>query len=145
MEEHKPQMSSPRLDGYRRDGSKPLAARPRREERVGNSMSNRRWQCALGIRRHRVRLRTCPLKFDLLGHRRDGIADFAGNGSQFAGGNAEPPGPDTDLSRIGQVNLIANGRMFDAMHDGIPSLRTNGVEALRSLPACDRLVRPTTC
>jgi hypothetical protein len=67
------------------------------------------------------------LQFNFLGHRCHGVTHLADNGLQRISGNVQPPGPCTDLARIGQVNLVANRRMFDAMHGGIPSLNTNGI------------------
>jgi hypothetical protein len=56
----------------------------------------------------------------LLGDGRDRITDFVDNGLQRVSGYSEPPVPGTNLSRIRHVYLIADRRMFDALHDGIP-------------------------
>ena len=66
---------------------------------------------------------TCPLKFNFLGHGRDGVTHLVDNGLQCIGRYAEPPGPGTKLRRICQVDFIANGWTFYATHGGIPWLR----------------------
>ena len=80
---------------------------------------------------------TCPLKFNFLADGRDGVAHLVDNGLQRFSGYAEPPGPGSKLSRICQVDLIANGRMFYAMHGGISRLRINGIRRPSFHFACD--------
>ena len=83
--------------------------------RLRTRVGSRRW---LGI---------CALQFNFLGYRRDGVADLSDNALQYIRRNPKPPGPGTNLSRIRQVYLVANWRMFDALHDGTPWLRINGI------------------
>jgi hypothetical protein len=68
------------------------------------------------------------LQFNFLGYRCDGVADLSDNALQDVRRNPKPPGPGTKLSRIRQVYLVANWRMFDALHDGTPWLRINGIQ-----------------
>ena len=80
-----------------------------------------------GDRSRRTWLAAYPLKFNFLGYRRDGVADLADSGLQYVGRDPEPPCPGTNLGRIRQIYFVSNGRMFDAMHGGVPWLRTNGI------------------
>jgi hypothetical protein len=79
-------------------------------------------------RSRRTRLAAYPLKLNFLGYRRDRVADLAGNGLQFVGRDPEPPCPRTNMGRIRQIYFVANGRMFDALHGGLPWLRVNGIQ-----------------
>jgi hypothetical protein len=69
-----------------------------------------------------------PLQFNFLCHGRDRVTDLVDDGFQRVGRNCESPGPGTNLGWICQADLIANGRMFDALHGGIPWLRINGLQ-----------------
>jgi len=81
-----------------------------------------------GDRSRRTWLAAYPLKFNFLGYRRDGVADLADSGLQYVGRDPEPPCPGTNLGRIRQIYFVANRRMFDALHGGIPWLRINGIQ-----------------
>jgi hypothetical protein len=65
----------------------------------------------------------CALQFNFFDYRPDGIADLSDNALQCTRRNPEPSRLGTNLSRIRQVYLVANWRMFDALHDGTPWLR----------------------
>jgi hypothetical protein len=69
-----------------------------------------------------------PLQFNFLGHGRDRVTDLVDDGFQRVSRNCESPGPGTNLGGICQADFIANGRMFDALHGGIPWLRINGMQ-----------------
>src|ERR1700738_1263717 len=106
----------------------------------GDTMSSWRRQFAFGgwaLDRRRRCVATCPLKFDFLGHGRDGVADLVDYDLQCISRYAEPPSPGSKLSRVCQVDLIANGRMFYAMHGGISRRRINGIRRPSFHFACD--------
>ena len=63
-------------------------------------------------------LASCPLQFDFLGNCRNGVTDLFDDRLQRISRYIEPPGPGTNLNWLCQVDLVADGRMFDALHDG---------------------------
>jgi hypothetical protein len=68
------------------------------------------------------------LHLDFLGHGRDGIAGLVDGGLQHVCGDAEPSGPDPNLSRILQVDLVPNRWMFEALHAlNFPRWRVNTI------------------
>jgi hypothetical protein len=81
-----------------------------------------------------------PLQFNFLCHGRDRVTDLVDDGFQRVGRNCESPGPGTNLGWICQADLIANGRMFDALHGGIPWLRINDMQRPSFHFACARLL-----
>src|SRR6266403_3634334 len=83
--------------------------------------------------RRRRCLVTCPLKFNFLGHGRDGVTHLGDNGLQCISGHAEPACPGTKLSWLCQVDLVAKGRMFDALHGGFPGCGSTASEDLCSI------------
>ena len=93
------------------------------------SLSGRR-RLAFGRRALDRRYRRCPgtrpLQFNFLGDGRDRITDFVDDSLQRVSGYSQPPVPGANLSRIRHVDFIADRRMFDALHDGVPCCRFNG-------------------
>src|SRR6202158_1564529 len=75
------------------------------------------------------------LKLNFLGYRRDRVTHLFDNGLQSISGYAEPPRPRPYLSRIGQVDFIAKGRMLYAMHGGV-SLIADQRHRNRFVPLC---------
>src|ERR1700704_2001101 len=85
--------------------------------------------------RRRRCLGTCPLKFNFLGHGPDGVTHLVDNGLQCISGHAEPPGPGSKLSWLCQIDLVAKGRMSDALHGGCPDWGSTASQDLRSISA----------
>ena len=82
-----------------------------------------RWQlaiCWLALNWLKRGFTSRPLQFNFLGNGRNGITDLVDDRLQCIRGYIEPPGPGTNLNGLRQVDFIADGRMFDSLHDGIP-------------------------
>jgi hypothetical protein len=84
--------------------------------------SNWRWQLAFGVGAlDRIRPQaTRPLKFNFFGYGRYGITTLADHRLQCISRYVEPSGPGAYLTCICQIDLIANWRMFDALHGNFP-------------------------
>jgi hypothetical protein len=80
------------------------------------------------------------LQLNFLAYRRDRVPHLGGYGFQFIRRHPQPPGPGPNLSRLGHLDLVANRRMFDAMHDGVLRLGINGIQSPSFHFACDRAV-----
>jgi hypothetical protein len=58
-------------------------------------------------------------KFNFLRHGSNGISHLVDNGPQAIYRHIKPPAPGTQLSWFCQVDFVAKGRMFDALHGGV--------------------------
>src|SRR3954451_14500816 len=118
-------MSLPGLDRVWLEWSGFLDSQARSLDRRQLGFGCLAWNGRFALRPGTRLLRHSP-QFHFLGHSRNRVAHLLDEGLQIIRPDAEPLGPGANLCRIGHVNLVANGRMFDALHGVPPGWEVNG-------------------
>jgi hypothetical protein len=133
------ELISAALDAVARDYFKRALLRarvaPNSLRQAYRRLASGRRALARSCRRRRV---SRPPQFNFLGYGRDRVTDLVDDRFQRVSRNCKSPGPGTNLDWICQADLIANGRVFDALHGGVPWLGINGMQRPSFQLVCTR-------